>query len=128
MMSDTPRPLSPHLFIYKWEITMVLSIVQRVTGFGLFFGTALIGWWLVAAAMGDPALSIVNFVAGSWIGQIVLFLMVWALFQHMLQGIRHFVWDMGEGFSEQGRYLFSWMTVIASVILTLLTFIFLVWM
>jgi succinate dehydrogenase / fumarate reductase cytochrome b subunit len=127
-MSDNPRPLSPHLFIYKWEITMVLSIVQRVTGFGLFFGTALIVWWLVAAAIGDTALAIVNFVAGSWVGQIVLFLMVWALYQHMLQGIRHFVWDMGKGFSVEGRYLFSWITMIAGIVLTLITFIFFVWM
>ena len=127
-MSDKSRPLSPHLFIYKPEITMVLSITQRITGAGLFFGTALIGWWLVAAAIGDSALQIVYVVAGSWFGQLVLFLMVWALFQHMVQGIRHFVWDMGHGFSENGRYLMSWVTVGAGLVLALCTFVFFVWM
>lgn len=127
-MSDKSRPLSPHLFIYKPEITMVLSITQRITGAGLFFGTALIGWWLVAAAIGDPALEIVYFVAGSWLGQLVLFVMVWALFQHMVQGIRHFFWDMGHGFSETGRYLMSWVAVAAGLVLALVTFVFFVWM
>ena len=127
-MTDNQRPLSPHLLAYKWEITMVLSIVQRITGFGLFFGTALIGWWLVAAAIGDPALAIVNFVAGTWFGQLVLVAMVWALFQHMLQGIRHFVWDMGKGFAPEGRFLTSWIIVAAAIVLTLATFVFFVWM
>jgi succinate dehydrogenase / fumarate reductase, cytochrome b subunit len=127
-MSNKTRPLSPHLFIYKPEITMVLSITQRITGMGMFFGTALIGWWLVAAALGDGALEIVYFVAGSWIGQLALFFLVWALYQHMIQGIRHFVWDFGRGFSENGRYLMSWITAIAGFVLALFTFIFFVWM
>ncbi len=127
-MTENSRPLSPHLFIYKWEITMVLSIIQRVTGAGMFFGTLLILWWLVAAAIGDPALAIVYRVAGSFVGQIVLFFFVWALFQHMLQGLRHFVWDLGWGFSEAGRYLASWVTAGAGFVLTLATFVFFVWM
>lgn len=127
-MTDNPRPLSPHLFIYKWQITMVLSIVQRITGVGMFFGTALICWWLAAAAIGDGALEIVYFVAGSIIGQLVLFFFVWALFQHMLQGIRHFVWDMGKGFASEGRFLTSWIIVGAAFVLALLTFVLFVWM
>ena len=127
-MTDNPRPLSPHLFIYKWQITMVLSIVQRITGVGMFFGTALICWWLVAAAIGDPALDIVYMVSGSWFGQLVLFFFVWALFQHMLQGIRHFIWDFGKGFGEERRFLYSWIIVAAGFVLTLLTFVPFVWM
>ncbi len=126
-MTDNQRPLSPHLFIYKWQITMMLSIVQRITGVGMFFGTALVAWWLVAAAIGDPALAIVNFVAGSWFGQLVLFFFVWALFQHMLQGIRHFFWDMTAGFAEEGRFLISWIIVGAGFALTVATFLF-VWL
>lgn len=127
-MTDNPRPLSPHLFIYKWQITMVLSIIQRVTGAGMFFGTVLILWWLVAAAIGDPALGVIYAVAGSWFGQVVLFFFVWALFQHMVQGIRHFVWDLGAGFSETGRFLMSWVTAAAGFVLALVTFIIFVWM
>lgn len=127
-MTDTQRPLSPHLFIYKWQITMVLSIVQRITGAGMFFGTLLILWWLVAAAIGDPALALVYAVAGSWFGQLVLFAFVWALFQHMLQGIRHFFWDMTVGFAPERRFLVSWIIVAAGFVLTLATFVFFVWM
>ena len=105
----------------------MLSIVQRITGVVMFFGTALIAWWLVAAAIGDPALAIVNFVAGSWFGQLVLFFFVWALFQHMLQGIRHFFWDTANGFAEEGRFLTSWIIVGAGFVLTVVTFLF-VWL
>jgi len=127
-MTDNSRPLSPHLFIYKWQITMMLSIVQRITGVGMFFGTALICWWLVAAAIGDPALAIVYFIAGTWLGQLVLFFFVWALFQHMLQGIRHFVWDMAAGFGAEHRFLISWIIVGLGFVLTLATFVLFVWM
>lgn len=127
-MTENKRPLSPHLFIYKFEITMVMSFMHRVTGAGLFFGTLLIAWWLVAAAIGDPALAIVNFVAGTWLGQLVLFAMVWALFHHMLGGLRHFVWDFGAGFSEGFRYGSAWATLVGGFVLALVTFVVFVWM
>lgn len=127
-MDSSSRPLSPHLFIYRWQITLAMSILHRITGAGLFFGTALIGWWLVAAAMGDAALAPVHAIAGSWFGQIVLFLMVWALFHHMLGGIRHFIWDMGAGFSREARFGFAWATMAGGLGLALITFVFFVWM
>lgn len=127
-MAQSSRPLSPHLQVYRMQITMTMSILHRITGSALFFGTALIVWWLVAAAMGDQALAPVYSVAGSWFGQLVLFGFVWALFNHLLGGMRHFVWDMGKGFSEAVRFGFAWGTLIGGLLLAVLTFVLFVWM
>ena len=76
-MADTPRvverPLSPHLSIYRPMLTMMMSIVHRITGMALYFGTALLVWWLVAAASGPTAYAKVQWFMGSWIGQVILF-------------------------------------------------------
>lgn len=119
-MAQPSRPLSPHLMIYKSQITMVMSIMHRFTGMGLYGGFALLTWWLVAAAMGDGALGVVNAVMGSWFGKLVLFGFTWALFHHMLGGLRHFIWDFGHGFSEKSRFGLAWLTLIGGLVLTVL--------
>jgi len=95
--SSTPRPivrpLSPHMTIYRWPITMTMSIAHRVTGVSLYFGTALVVWWLIAAASGPNAYATFQMVASSWIGRLVLFGYTWSLMHHMLGGIRHLFWD-----------------------------------
>lgn len=127
-MAQPERPLSPHIFIYKEQITMVMSIMHRITGMGLYFGLALMTWWLVAAAWGDGALSIVNDVMSHWLGQIVLFGFTWALFHHMLGGLRHFIWDFGHGFSERSRFGMAWLTLIGGLVLTGLVWAFVFWL
>ncbi len=112
------RPLSPHLQIYRWPITMTMSIAHRVTGVGLYFGTVLLVWWLVAAAAGPRAFDFANAVLGSWIGLIVLFGYTWALIHHMLGGIRHFIWDFGVGLDKPARDNIAWATIVGSVVLT----------
>ena len=101
-MADIPkaaqRPLSPHLQIYKPMLTMMMSIAHRITGVALYFGTLLLAWWLIAAATNEAYFNYVNDIAGSIYGHAVLFLFSWALFHHMLGGIRHFIWDTGRGF------------------------------
>src|SRR5262245_32092878 len=87
------RPLSPHLQIYKPMLTMVMSIVHRITGGALYFGMLLPAWWLIAAATGPNAYANVEWFMGSLIGQLVLFGYTWALLHHMLGGIRHLIWD-----------------------------------
>lgn len=94
------RPLSPHLFIYKPIPTMVMSIVHRITGAALYFGTILVAWWLIAAASGEAYFEWVNWFFGTPVGWLVLFGYTWALIHHMLGGIRHFVWDMGHGYEK----------------------------
>ncbi len=127
-MSDNPRPLSPYMFIYKWEITMVMSIVHRVTGIGLAIGTLVVAWWLAAAVEGDTALAPFYALFATWFGQFVAFCFVWALFHHMLSGVRHFVWDSGFGFSREMRFGLTWVALIGGFLAALIVFVLFVWM
>ena len=92
------RPLSPHLSIYEWRITMVLSILHRVTGAFLCVGLAVVAWGLVALAAGEGAWSTFAGFWGSWIGLILLVCWTFSLFLHLCNGIRHLFWDAGHGF------------------------------
>jgi succinate dehydrogenase / fumarate reductase cytochrome b subunit len=117
------RPLSPHLQIYRPMLTMMMSIVHRITGIALFFGTVLMVWWLIAAASGPTAYANFQWYAGSFIGRLVLLGYTWALFHHMLGGIRHFIWDTGRGFGPVEREWLVLANLIGSVVLTILTWI-----
>jgi succinate dehydrogenase / fumarate reductase, cytochrome b subunit len=114
------RPLSPHLFIYRWPVTMVVSILHRITGSALYVGMALLAWWLIAAATSERAFAIANGFLGSWLGLLILFGYSWALLHHMLGGLRHLVWDFGVGLDRQARNLLAWGNVIGSAALTVL--------
>ena len=127
-MAQHSRPLSPHITIYRQQITMMMSIIHRITGVGLYLGMILIVWWLVAAAFGAAALDQVNWAMGTWLGQLVLIGFTWALFHHMLGGLRHFIWDFGHGFSERSRFALAWLTLIGSVTLTALVWALVLWM
>lgn len=117
------RPLSPHLSIYKPIPTMVMSIVHRITGGALYFGTILLVWWVVAAAAGPEYFDWVNVIFGSFIGRLILFGYTWALINHMLGGLRHFVWDMGYGFEKQTSTRMALWSLAASIVLTILVWI-----
>jgi succinate dehydrogenase / fumarate reductase cytochrome b subunit len=97
-MARSERPLSPHLQIYRWYLTMALSIGHRVSGIGLALGLLLLTWWLLALASGPEAFAAVQAVMHSWIGVLVLFLYTFVLFYHLGNGVRHLVWDFGCGF------------------------------
>jgi len=112
------RPLSPHLQIYRFTITMAMSIIHRITGVGLYFGTALLAWWLIATATGPEAYAQFQAVAGSWIGQLVLFGFTWALIHHLLSGVRYFFWDSIRGFELKTADLMSWAAAIGGLVLT----------
>ncbi|MEP9397539.1 succinate dehydrogenase, cytochrome b556 subunit [Mesorhizobium sp. KR2-14] len=113
------RPLSPHLTIYKPPITMTMSIMHRITGGALYFGTLLVAWWLVAAATSESYFNFVDWIFGSWIGRLVLFGYTWVLMHHMMGGIRHFIWDAGFGLEKHTASKIAWATIVASVLLTL---------
>ena len=117
------RPLSPHLQVYKPIPTMVMSIVHRVTGGALYFGTVLVAWWLIAAATGEAYFDWVSWFFGTWIGRLILFGYTWALLHHMLGGIRHLIWDMGHGFGPQEREWLAAATLVGSVGLTLILWV-----
>lgn len=126
-MADSPqridRPLSPHLQIYRPLFTMVMSIVHRITGIGLYFGTAILVWWLLAAATSPSAFESFRSVAGSPIGLLVLFGYTWALLHHALGGARHFIWDFIHGFGPKERQLLAKATLAGSVALTLILWV-----
>lgn len=126
-MAVRPRPLSPHLQIYRFTITMTMSIVHRLTGIALYAGTLLLVAWLAAAAIGSDAVDGVNAIYGSWFGQLVLFGYTWALFHHMLGGLRHFVWDSIHGMEPGQREMLAWANLAGSIVLTLLVWLVFVW-
>jgi len=117
------RPLSPHLQIYKPILTMVMSILHRITGAALYFGTILMAFWLVSAAAGPESYQFAMDIFGSWLGRLVLFGFTWALVHHMLGGIRHFIWDMGRGFDLSAANWMARATIIGSVSITVVLWI-----
>ncbi len=122
-MTPAPRPLSPHLSIYKPQLTSVLSISHRMTGLALSVGTVLLVWWLVAAASGERAFAAAQGFWGSWIGLLLLFGWTFSLFFHLCNGIRHLLWDAGWGFELRQTYISGWTVVAASGALTLVAYI-----
>jgi succinate dehydrogenase / fumarate reductase cytochrome b subunit len=116
---STPRPLSPHLQIYRWSWTMAMSVFHRATGMALYFGIALFAIWLVALASGPRAFNAVQWFFGSPLGLLILLGYTWVLMHHMLGGIRHFVWDLGYGMEREQRIGMARLTLIASIALTL---------
>src|SRR5690606_27485616 len=126
-MALRARPLSPHLEVYRFTLTMAMSIVHRITGIANYVGMLVLILWLGAAAVGDEALTSVNGLLGTWLGQIVLFGYTWSLFHHMLGGLKHFVWDSGRMLDPVGREQIVRWQVIGGVVLTLLAWALFVW-
>ncbi len=117
------RPLSPHLQIYKPQITSALSIFHRITGVALSFGTLVLVWWLVAAATSDAAFATVSMVLHTWVGHLALFGWTAALWYHFCAGIRHLVWDSGHGFELPDVHTSGAAVIGATAVLTLLTWL-----
>jgi len=117
------RPLSPHLLLYRWPLPMVMSLLHRMTGVGLYFGTLLMAWWLIAAASGPNAYATFSTVINSLVGRLILLGYTWALIHHMLGGIRHLIWDAGRGFSPSEREWLSVATGVGSIGLTALLWV-----
>ncbi len=113
-----PRPTTPHMQIYRPLINMVMSILHRITGAALYFGTLLLAWWLVAAATGPDYFNYVNGLLATPVGLLVLVGYTWALMHHMLGGIRHLIWDTGRGFDLSTVDRLSWGSIIGSLALT----------
>ncbi len=127
-MADVERPLSPHLQIYRPQITSVLSILHRMTGVALGFGTLVLAWWLVAAASGPEYYGMVVAWLGSWLGRLVLLGFTWSLFYHLCNGIRHLVWDTGRGFELTTLAVSGWLMLFASAALTVIAWLAAYWM
>lgn len=119
-MSSQERPLSPHLQIYRPQLTSVLSILHRITGVALAIGTLLLVYWIVSVAAGPDDYLTAQALVGSWFGRLLLFGWSWALFFHLCNGIRHLFWDAGFGFEIKTIHASGWVAVIAASVLTLI--------
>jgi succinate dehydrogenase / fumarate reductase, cytochrome b subunit len=115
------RPLSPHLQIYRPQLTSIVSILTRITGNGLIVGTVLAVWWLLAAAVSPAHFATANAVATSWFGDLVFTGSAWALWYHYLAGLRHLYFDAGHGLDVPTAEKLGWAAIIGSVVLTILT-------
>lgn len=113
------RPLSPHLTIYRPQLTSMTSIFVRITGNALLVAALLIVWWFIAASIGAESFSTADAVLRSWFGDLVLFGSVWALWYHMLGGIRHLIWDSGRMLEVQESERFGLFMIGGSLLLTL---------
>jgi succinate dehydrogenase / fumarate reductase cytochrome b subunit len=121
------RPLSPHLQIYRWPLSMMLSISHRATGIALSVGAVLLTWWLVAAAASDQAFAVVQWFLGSWVGIICLLGWSASLVFHLFSGLRHLAWDAGYGFEKPTYSQTGWIVVIATAVLSLVIWIVGLW-
>ncbi|RFB79307.1 succinate dehydrogenase, cytochrome b556 subunit [Methylovirgula sp. 4M-Z18] len=117
------RPLSPHLQIYKPMLTMIMSIVHRITGAALYVGTLLLAWWLIALSIDSAAFASATWFLSSIVGELILFGFTWALFHHLLGGVRHIIWDAGRGFEPKEREFLAMATLVGGVVLTVLVWI-----
>jgi succinate dehydrogenase / fumarate reductase, cytochrome b subunit len=126
-MTARPRPTSPHLFIYRFTLTMAMSIIHRITGGANYVGTMLLVAWLGAAALGPDAYALAQAVFGFWLIQLILFGYTWSLIHHMLGGIRHFIWDNLKGLDDPGREWLVAANITGSIILTLFVWSVFVW-
>ena len=122
-MARADRPISPHLQIYRWYPTMLLSIAHRATGLALSAGLLLLTWWLLGLAGGPESFATVQWWVDSWLGGLVLFVYTYVAFHHCLSGVRHLAWDAGYGFELGAAYRSGYAVVIGAAALTLIAWI-----
>jgi succinate dehydrogenase / fumarate reductase cytochrome b subunit len=114
-----PRPMSPHLAIYRVTMTMAMSIAHRISGAALYVGVLLLAWFLIAASADAATFAAFSEFIQSIIGRLVLFVFTWALFHHLVGGIRHIAWDSGYGLDAPLRDQMAWATLIGGFALTI---------
>ena len=118
-MNKTNRPLSPHLSIYRWPITMILSILHRFTGVTLSVGLIILMIWLVALSTGTAAYEYIATLMQTVVGRLLLVSFSFMFFFHLCNGVRHLFWDVGKGFDIHHANISAWLVVLTTIILTL---------
>ncbi|MCI2395232.1 succinate dehydrogenase, cytochrome b556 subunit [Aliiroseovarius sediminis] len=114
------RPLSPHLQIYRPQLTSITSIFARITGIALLGAAVLVVWWFAAAAIGPEYYDVVNGLMTSFIGDVIMFLALWSLCYHALSGLRHLIWDIGIGLDIETAEKMGIGVIAGSVILAII--------
>ena len=120
-MATVQRPLSPHLQIYKWQITMVLSIAHRATGIFLSLGALVLCYWLLSISMGEAVYARTFQHLNAWYGQVVLVLFTFSFYYHLCNGIRHLFWDAGKGLEIKTMYRSGYAVILSSLGLTIVS-------
>ena len=120
------RPLSPHLQVYRLPLGAITSIMNRITGVGMTLAAVLIVWWFAAGAFSEPYFTFVDGLLTSWIGNLILFGSLWALWYHMLNSVRHLIWDTGRMMDVETVEKTSYLVIGGSVVMTILTVIIIV--
>jgi len=115
------RPLSPHLTIYRPQLTSMTSILTRITGNALLVAALLTVWWFLAAATSPEYFAVADGLITSWFGDLVMFLSLWALWYHTLSGCRHLIWDNAMMLEIETVEKLGWAVIIGSVVLTVIT-------
>lgn len=123
MASNNARPLSPHIQVYRPQVTSVLSITHRATGVALFVGALILTYWLMSATYGEEAYGTAQAILGSWLGHLVLWGVVFSLWYHLANGIRHLAWDAGWGFELPVLYRTGMVVIVVAVALTVVTIV-----
>jgi len=119
-MSNTERPLSPHLSVYRWPITMTLSILHRATGVAMAVGLVVLAMWLVSAASGAVDYDQFVTLMSTLVGRVLLIGWSFAFFFHLANGIRHLVWDTGRGFEKRQANASAWFVLVTAIVATAL--------
>ena len=115
------RPLSPHLTIYRPQLTSITSILIRITGNAIILSVMLIVWWLFAAATSRQYFEVADAIMNSWFGNLVLISSLWAVWYHLLGGVRHLIWDRAIGLDLKTAEYLGWSVIIGSFVFTILT-------
>ena len=124
-MSKSDRPLSPHLSIYRWPITMTLSILHRATGVAMSLGLVVLAYWLWTVSSGSADYARFNELTSTLVGQLLLIGWSFAFFYHFANGVRHLVWDTGRGFEKHQANASAWFVLLLSVGMTAVYWIWL---
>ena len=114
------NPLSPHLSIYKFKLSLLMSIAHRITGGALYFSMLIFLFFLVSLSSGASAYELFSSIIGTWIGKLVILGITWAVFHHMLGGLRHFLWDMVKGFEVITVDKLATITLLGGIVLTII--------
>ena len=123
-MNDSKNPLSPHLQIYRWHISSLLSITHRISGVINLFALILIFFWLIVLSSGESNYELFLLIINSFLGKFILVSFTWSLSFHLLSGIRHLVWDIGYGFEIKTANISGIVVIFSSLALTIIFWLF----
>ena len=123
-MNDSKNPLSPHLQIYRWHISSLLSITHRISGIINLLGLILIFFWLLALSLGESNYELFLLLINSFFGKFFLIGLTWSMSFHILSGIRHLAWDLGYGFEIKTANISGLIVIISSLVLTVIIWLF----